>query len=81
MSSRKIRQLLTKKGIEVKTIEYQRGCPVPEGYVNGYSLWFDEEVEEAVFELKPELGVLETYMEFDTAEDVYKWIETLPSLK
>lgn len=80
MSSRKIRSLLSKKGITPLEVYYERGCPTPYGHADGYSLRFSEYTEDKVFELKPQLGLIETYMEFDTAGQVYQWIETLPDL-
>lgn len=80
MSSRKIKQLLKQKGITPIEVRYERGCPTPYGYANGYSLEFDDDTEDRVFSLKPELGIIETYMDFDTTEQVYDWIETLPNI-
>lgn len=81
MSSRKIKALLKRKGIVATRVEYERGCPTPSGYANGYSLEFNEETEIAVFDAKPVLGIIDMYMEFDTAEDVYKFIENLPTIE
>lgn len=80
MSASKIKKKLLSKGIVPIEVCYERNSIVPEGYACGYSLRFTQETEDAVFELKPKLGLLETYMEFDTAQQVYDWIEELPKL-
>ena len=77
MSKKKIEKLLKAKGIEAETIEYQRGCPVPEGYASGWDLSFSEKTEDDVWCADRECK-FETFMEFGRLKEVVDWIETLP---
>ncbi len=78
MSKRKIERLLKAKGIKADRIEYMRGEPTPSGYANGWDIDFSEETEEEVYVAGN--SELECYMQFDTANDVYEFIEQLPNL-
>ena len=77
MSKKKIERLLKVKGIHAEFIEYQRGCPVPEGYANGWDLSFSEETEDKVWCADRECN-FEMFMEFDNLKEVIDWVETLP---
>ncbi|EOW9487979.1 hypothetical protein ACOCGL_003445 [Vibrio cholerae] len=77
MSKRKIERLLKSKGITATRIEYERGCPTPSGYANGWTLEFTEETENLVHENG---GDLSTDMEFDNLQDVIEFISALPSI-
>ncbi|EJS1626312.1 hypothetical protein DDM60_002649 [Vibrio cholerae] len=77
MSKRKIERLLKSKGIIATRIEYERGCPTPSGYANGWTLEFTEETENLVHENG---GDLSTDMEFDNLQDVIEFISALPSI-
>jgi len=77
MSKKKIEKLLKEKGIKAEIIEYQRGCPVPEGYANGWDLGFSEKTEDDVWCAAKECGI-EMLMEFGSLKEVIDWIETLP---
>ena len=79
MSKRKIESLLKKKGISAERIEYMRGQPTPYGYANGWDIDFSENTENKVFDAG--CSELECHMEFDTAEDVYSFIDSLPDLR
>ena len=79
MSKRKILAALMKKNIEPTGIEYVRGCPVPEGYADGWELEFSEELEDQVYDLNPKCE-FETFKEFDSLKEVLEWINTLPDL-
>lgn len=77
MSKKKIEKLLKEKGIKAETIEYQRGCPVPEGYANGWDLGFTEKTEDDVWCADKECN-FEMFMEFGSLKEVTDWIKTLP---
>lgn len=77
MSKKQIEKLLKAKGIEAKTIEYQRGCPVPEGYDNGWDLSFSEKMEDDVWCADRECH-FETFMEFGSLKEVTDWVGILP---
>lgn len=80
MSKQKIEKLLKEKGIEAETIEYQRSCPVPEGYASGWDLSFTEKTEDAVWCSDRECN-FEMFMEFGSLKEVTDWIKTLPTIK
>ena len=79
MSKIKIEKALKAKGITATHIEYQRGCPVPEGYASGWYLEFDEETEDAMWDLDNCCSFF-TYNEFDSLKQVMCWIEKLPTI-
>jgi hypothetical protein len=77
VSKKKIEKLLKAKGIKAETIEYQRGCPVPEGYASGWDLGFTEKTEDDVWNSDRECN-FEMFMEFGSLKEVTDWIKTLP---
>lgn len=82
MSVRKIKSELKKKGFKPILVEYERGCPTPSGYGNGYNIVFEEDVEllDRIYDYDPDVE-FSSYMEIDTLEEVLEWIEELPDLK
>jgi len=79
MSKRKILAALRKKNIEPISITYERGCPTPIGYADGWELEFSERIEELIYDLNPKIE-LDTFMEFDSLREVLDWVDTLPAL-
>jgi|TARA_B110000196_G_C21030289_1_gene607259 hypothetical protein len=80
MAIAKMVKKLGDKGITPISAKYERGCPVPEGYANGYVFTFSEALENKVWEADKNVN-FETTMELDNSQDVFEWIETLPNIK
>jgi len=77
MSKRKIEAALKKKNIKAENIEFQRSCPVPEGYATGWDLEFSEATEYKVWQADKECE-FSMFEEFDSLKAVLDWIEKLP---
>lgn len=80
MSKTKIISALKAKGYTPLDIQYQRSCPVPEGYASGWDLEFDEATEELVYKADWRCKFT-TFMEFDNLKAVMDWVDTLPTIK
>lgn len=79
MSKREIEKRLKAKGITAENIEFQRSCPVPGGHASGWDLEFSEATEDKVWEADKSCE-FSMFEEFDSLNDVYAFIETLPNL-
>jgi len=79
MAVAKMVKKLKDKGIVPISAKYERGCPVPEGYANGYIFTFSEALEDRVWEADKNVS-FETTMELDNSKDVFEWIESLPDI-
>ena len=80
MAVAKMVKKLGDKGITPISAKYERGCPVPEGYANGYVFTFSEALEDRVYKADESVK-FETTMELDNSQEVFEWIETLPNIK
>lgn len=80
MAVAKMVKKLRDKGIVPITAKYERGCPVPEGYANGYVFTFSESLENRVWDADKNVN-FETTMELDNSQDVFEWIESLPDIR
>ncbi len=77
MSKRKILSALKKKGLSAGEIEYQRACPTPGGYCDGWTINLSEESE---------LLCCDAACDWDwdpnfnggAVDEVMEWIESLP---
>lgn len=96
MSIREIKKKLKDKGIVPEDIYYERNSLVPEGYAAGYTIQFSEDdctnvwiilensykgPELSSFKKLKMFGLMDTYMDFDTKEDIFDWIELIPDLR
>lgn len=80
MAVAKMVKKLRDKGIVPISAKYERGCPVPEGYANGYVFIFSEALENKVWEADKSVN-FETTMELDDSQNVFDWIESLPDIR
>lgn len=79
MAIAKMIKKLADKGITPISAKYERGCPVPEGYANGYLFIFSEALEDRVWEADRNVN-FGTTIELDNSQDVFEWIESLPDI-
>ena len=77
MSKRKILAALKKKGLSAGEIEYERGCPTPDGYYDGWTIALDEKSEALCCTADADGDWWPVFTD-GNLEEVMKWIESLP---